>query len=51
MAKLYNSSRRGPDENPACSVHDFAGTQTVSSGTFTAVMPAADASNAILRIA
>lgn len=35
----------------ACSVHDFGGTQTVSSGTFTAIMPVADAANAVLRIA
>jgi hypothetical protein len=33
------------------SVHDFGGTQTVSNGTFTVVMPTADANNAILRIA
>lgn len=33
------------------SVHDFGGTQTVASGTLTIVMPTADASNAILRIA
>lgn len=37
--------------NRAISVHDFGGTQTVTSGTFTVVMPTADASNAILRIA
>jgi hypothetical protein len=48
---IYNTIRRGPTENPGCSVHDFGGTQTVASGTFTAVMPTADASNAILRIA
>lgn len=48
---IYNSTQNGVNANPACSVHDFGGTQTVSSGTFTAVMPVADASNAILRIA
>jgi hypothetical protein len=37
--------------NRTISVHDFGGTQSVSSGTFTVVMPTADASNAILRIA
>lgn len=37
--------------NRSISVHDFGGTQTVTSGTFTVVMPTADASNAILRIA
>lgn len=48
---IYNSTQNGPTANAACSVHDFGGTQTVASGTFTAVMPTADASNAILRIA
>lgn len=48
---LYNSTWTGPTQNPSCSVHDFGGTQTVASGTFTAVMPVADSSNAILRIA
>lgn len=47
---IYNTTQNGPNANPGCSVHDFGGTQTVSSGTFTAVMPVADASNAILRI-
>jgi hypothetical protein len=37
--------------NRSISVHDFGGTQTATSGTFTVVMPTADASNAILRIA
>jgi len=35
----------------ACSVHDFGGNQQVSSGTFTVLMPTADTTNAILRIA
>lgn len=48
---IYNSSRRGPIATQACSVHDFGGTQNVSGGTFTVVLPTADASNAILRIA
>lgn len=47
---IYNSTQNGPTANAAVSTHDFAGTQTVTSGTFTAVMPTADASNAILRI-
>jgi len=34
-----------------CGVFDFGGTQTVTSGTFTVVMPAATSSTAILRIA
>lgn len=53
---IYNSStRQGAAATPlngrAVSVHDFGGTQTVASGTFTVVLPTADASNAILRIA
>lgn len=47
---IYNSTQNGDLANPACSVHDFGGTQTVSSGTFTAVMPVAAAATAILRI-
>lgn len=47
---IYNNSRRGPVATRACSVHDFGGTQTVTSGTFTLVFPTADASNAILRL-
>lgn len=48
---IYNSTQNGDLANAACSTHDFGGTQTVSSGTFTAVLPTPDASNAILRIA
>jgi hypothetical protein len=53
---IYNSSTRlgaaaTPLNGRTISVHDFGGTQTVTSGTFTAVMPTADAVNAILRIA
>jgi hypothetical protein len=48
---LYNSTQNGPNATRGLSVHDFGGTQTVSAGTFTAVMPTPDASNAILRIA
>lgn len=51
-AIIYNSSNRlGNVTGRAVSVHDFGGSQTVTSGTFTAVMPTADASNAILRVA
>jgi hypothetical protein len=50
-ALIYNSTRNGPTATLATSVHDFGGTQTVSAGTFTAVMPTPDASNAILRLA
>lgn len=50
-AMVYNTRRRGPTATLACSVHAFGSTQTVSGGTFTVVMPAADSSNAIIRIA
>lgn len=50
-AIIYNTSQRGPTATRAVSVHDFGGTQTVSSGTFTAVLPAAAAGTAILQIA
>lgn len=48
---IYNSSQRQGTTGRSISLHDFGGTQTVTSGTFTVVMPTADASNAILRIA
>lgn len=44
---IYNSSA----SNKSTSTYDFGGTQSVSAGTFTIVMPTADASNAVLRIA
>lgn len=46
-AEIYNTT----SSNRSVSTHDFGGTQTVTSGTFTLVFPTADASNAILRIA
>jgi len=46
-AMIYNTS----SSNRAVATYDFGGTQTVSVGTFTLVMPTADASNAVLRIA
>lgn len=46
-ALIYNTS----NSNKAIAVIDFGGDQTVSSGTFTVTMPAADASNAIIRLA
>lgn len=49
-AMIYNASRRGPVATRAVSVHDFGGTQSVSSGTFTAVMPTPAGTTAILRI-
>jgi len=47
---IYNTTTRGGVTGQSVSVHDFGGTQTVSSGTFTAVMPTANSTNAILRI-
>ena len=55
---IYNSSvRKGGTSGTnttgggrACSVHDFGGSQSVSSGTFTVLMPTADSANAILRV-
>ena len=44
---IYNSSK----SNKAVSAHDFGADKTVTSGTFTVQFPAADASNAIIRIA
>lgn len=40
-----------PLNNYSVSVHDFGGTQTVSNGTLTVLMPTNDGTNAILRIA
>lgn len=55
-AILYNSSARvGAGALPlvgrSVAVYDFGGTQQVSNGTLTLVMPTNDGSNAILRIA
>lgn len=50
-AMIYNTSQRGETANRACSLHDFGGEQKVTVGTLTLVLPTADASNAILRIA
>ena len=45
---IFNDSASG---DPAVCAIAFGGDKTVSSGTFTVQFPAADASNAILRIA
>lgn len=45
-AMIYNST----NGNRCVSIHDFGGTQTVSAGTFTVLMPTADQNNALLRI-
>lgn len=47
---IYNTIRNGPIATRGVSVHDFGGTQTVSSGTFTAVMPVAAVGTAVLQI-
>lgn len=44
---IYNSTASGA----AISVHDFAGTKTASGGDFVIQFPAADSTNAILRLA
>lgn len=45
-AIIYNTSQA----NKAVAVFDFGGTITSTSGDFTLVFPAADASNAVIRI-
>jgi hypothetical protein len=47
---IYNTVQNGDLANPAVSVHDFGGTQTVSSGTFTVVMPVAAVGTAVLQL-
>ena len=47
-AMIYNDTAAG---NPSVCILDFGGAMTSSSGTFTIVFPAADITNAILRIA
>ena len=44
---IYNDTQ----SDKACAVVAFGGDKTVSSGTFTIQFPAADASNAIIRLA
>lgn len=46
-ALIHNSS----DSNKAVAVLDFTSNKTSTAGTFTVTFPAADASNAIIRIA
>jgi hypothetical protein len=47
-AMIYNDTAAG---NPSVCILDFGGAKSSSSGTFTIVFPAADITNAILRIA
>lgn len=50
-ALIYNSTPAHTYTNPTCVVLDFGGSRTSTAGDFTIVFPAADASNAIIRIA
>lgn len=51
-AEIYNSSLRAEGvAGRTISIHDFGGTQSVSSGTFTVVMPTYSNTLALLRIA
>jgi hypothetical protein len=47
-ALIYNDTAAG---NPSVVVLDFGGAKTSTAGTFTIIFPAADATNAIIRIA
>jgi len=47
---LVNTTRRGATDKPVISIHDFGGTQTVTSGTFSVIWPTPDASNGIIRL-
>ncbi len=54
-AIIYNTEKRAgsattPINGQTISVHDFGGTQTVTSGTLTLVMPVADSVNGLIRI-
>jgi hypothetical protein len=50
-ALIYNSSTTGGSANRAVVVLAFGGDKTSTAGDFTITFPAADASNAIIRIA
>lgn len=47
---IYNTTQNGDTATPAAAVYDFGGTQTVTSGTFTAVLPVAAVGTAVLQI-
>jgi len=49
-ALVYNSTPTHTYTNPSVAVLDFGGDKISTSGTFTIQFPAADASNAIIRI-
>ena len=50
-ALIYNSSTTAGSANRAVAILDFGADKTSTSGDFTIQFPAADASNAIIRIA
>ena len=50
-ALIYNSSTTAGSANRAVAILDFGADKTSTSGDFTVQFPAADASNAIIRIA
>ena len=50
-ALIYNSTPTHTYTNPAMVVLDFGSDKTSTAGDFTIVFPAADASNALIRIA
>mgnify|MGYP003324331293 FL=1 len=50
-ALIYNSSTTAGTANRAVAILDFGADKTSTSGDFTIQFPAADASNAIIRIA
>ena len=47
-AMIFNDTASG---DPAVAVFDFGGNKTSTAGSFTITFPAADASNAVIRIA
>lgn len=50
-ALIYNTTPAHTYTNPSVVVLDFGSDKTASAGDFTVIFPAADASNAIIRIA
>jgi hypothetical protein len=48
---IYNASTTGGTAGRVCSVHDFGGSQQVSTGTFSILMPSPNSSASILRVA
>lgn len=49
-AILYNQSARAQTNNRSVGVFDFGGTQTVTNGTFTIVLPTNNNTSALLRL-